>query len=114
MHSAFLRLNVVFFFAVSVLFVLACGCAAQYFTVDPAIPCRMKAPMVSRFRQFHRPASQWEHAQCMFGINADLRPVWNWNTQQLFAYVSVSWESDASVSARAWMDHSWLTGCAPN
>jgi len=48
MHSAFLRLNVVFFFAVTVLFVLACGCAAQYFTADPPVSCYIKPPMVSR------------------------------------------------------------------
>jgi len=49
-------------------------------------------------RQFHRPASAWEHAQCSFGIQADLRPVWNWNTAQLFLYVSVAWESESPAT----------------
>jgi len=101
MHSAFLRLNVVFFFAVSTLFVLALGCAAQYFAQDPPVRCELRMPEVTRFRQFHRPAPQWEHAQASFFVDTDLRPVFNWNTQQLFVYVSVEWESDASPVNRA-------------
>lgn len=48
-------------------------------------------------RPFHRPAPQWEHAQCSFQIDADLRPVWNWNTQQLFVYVAAEWEVEGKV-----------------
>jgi signal peptidase complex subunit 3 len=31
----------------------------------------------------------------------DLRPVWNWNTAQLFVYVTVEWESEAMPMNRA-------------
>lgn len=44
-------------------------------------------------RPFHRPAPQWEHAQGSFHLQADLRPVWNWNTGQLFVYVVAEWET---------------------
>jgi len=33
----------------------------------------------------------------MLTVDADLRPAFNWNTAQLFVYVSVEWESDAAV-----------------
>ena len=48
MHSAFLRLNVVFFYAVSTLFVLACGCAAQYWMSVPGVACSMAMPEITR------------------------------------------------------------------
>jgi hypothetical protein len=46
-------------------------------------------------RQFHRPAQYWEHAQGSFHLAADLRPVWNWNTGQLFVWVTVEWDGSA-------------------
>lgn len=183
MHTAFLRANVVFFFAVSVLFLLSIGCGAQYFVKTPEIPCAIGQPEIARLsdrpqrnervgggqrrlswtralaaavddvltlplcihdrvyvcsRQYYRPAANWEHAQGSFHLDAgecsthlsnggdmhrsafihscylssccshrlpfllflrarvfaDFRPMWNWNTMQVFVYVVVEWESD--------------------
>jgi hypothetical protein len=48
MHTAFLRANVVFFFALTLLFVLSLGCAAQYYASSPTFPCAIVAPQIAR------------------------------------------------------------------
>ena len=39
-------------------------------------------------------ASAFSVAAC---VHVDLRPLWNWNTQQLFVYVSAEWQSETQV-----------------
>jgi len=94
MHTAFLRGNVVFFFWLSALIVLALACASAAFMPLAHTPCTLNQTNIQRFRQFHRPARGWEHAQGSFHLDADLRPIWNWNTHQLFAFVTAEWEGE--------------------
>jgi hypothetical protein len=53
MHTAFLRANVVFFFSITVLFVLSLGCAAQYFTKPADFPCAITEAQVGRLSVEH-------------------------------------------------------------
>ncbi|KAJ6558063.1 signal peptidase 22kDa subunit [Mycena capillaripes] len=40
---------------------------------------------------------QYEHAQVEFEINADLSPLFNWNTKQLFLYLDVEYKNAKGV-----------------
>mmetsp|Transcript_18394 Transcript_18394/g.19151 ORF Transcript_18394/g.19151 Transcript_18394/m.19151 type:complete len:170 (+) Transcript_18394:53-562(+) len=94
MHNIWVRLNAVTFFAISVLMGLATLCCLSTFNhVDVPVVKTLKLNNIRSLRN-HGGTDQ---ALFSFDINADLTPVWHWNSHILFVYLVAEYPSDANV-----------------
>ncbi|KAJ5176853.1 uncharacterized protein N7482_002730 [Penicillium canariense] len=96
MHSSLNRAQAVFGFFTTVALVVA-GLAALsvlLFPTDAATASvQLKNVQVSKGRPHYYSTKREEYAQIRFDLDADLSPLYNWNTKQLFVYVYASYSS---------------------
>jgi len=90
MYSWTVRTSVVFFFALTCLFVAAVGSAvtALWHVSNPVI--KLSASNL----QLKRTQSGNDLARFKIDLDADLGSVWNWNVKQLFVYILVEHETE--------------------
>jgi hypothetical protein len=92
MHTFFARLNMVFFFSMSILFLAGLGCSLSYVTqTGPASRALEDVAISGVTLQYPKPfrgaVKGMEYGLVEFDLHADLRPLWNWNTKQLLVSV---------------------------
>eukprot|EP00823_Brevimastigomonas_motovehiculus_P006291 TRINITY_DN5164_c0_g1_i1.p1 TRINITY_DN5164_c0_g1~~TRINITY_DN5164_c0_g1_i1.p1 ORF type:complete len:174 (+),score=18.41 TRINITY_DN5164_c0_g1_i1:67-588(+) len=93
MHSFFARLNVVFFYFVTCLFIAAMGCAISYYISDPTYSAHL-----TNARVIMRPSGRGsiDVGFVKFDADVDLSDYFNyWNTKQLFVWVHMQYKTDA-------------------
>ncbi|KUJ17271.1 signal peptidase 22 kDa subunit [Mollisia scopiformis] len=98
MHSTVVRAQNVFGFFTTVAFAVA---ALIAFTdlITPRTPkanISMSKVEVVRGRPNYYSTKKEEYAVLRFNLNADFSSLMNWNTKQLFVYVSASWPNSTS------------------
>mmetsp|Transcript_16740 Transcript_16740/g.25139 ORF Transcript_16740/g.25139 Transcript_16740/m.25139 type:complete len:174 (+) Transcript_16740:179-700(+) len=94
MYNIRVRLNAVTFFAFSVLFGLtAMCCMSTYFHEGQAVVKTLRLNNIRSLR-YHNGA---DRALFSFDVEADLSPVWHWNSNYLFVYIVAEYQSDANV-----------------
>ncbi|POY73043.1 hypothetical protein BMF94_3881 [Rhodotorula taiwanensis] len=91
MHSTWQRLSNVSALATSVLLVLLTAIAATSYVIPANLdPATLKVPhlnVVLGRPQYERRAKEREYAFVKFDLKADLAPLFNWNTKQVFVYL---------------------------
>ncbi|KAL4939274.1 hypothetical protein BDV06DRAFT_199278 [Aspergillus oleicola] len=101
MHSTLNRAQAVFgFFTTVALFVA--GFAALSVLLFPTdnvtADVRVKDVKVIKGRPHYYATKKEEYAQMRFDLDADLSPLFNWNTKQLFVYVYATYSSSENPS----------------
>ncbi|KAI8630139.1 signal peptidase subunit [Xylariaceae sp. FL1651] len=93
MYNSLTRLQNVFGFFTTVAFVVAAIIAASDFT-SPRTPSATIKPtnvQVVKGRPHYYSSKKEEYAIIKFSLDADLSSLFNWNTKQLFVYVTAEW-----------------------
>ncbi|KAJ5134512.1 uncharacterized protein N7443_003866 [Penicillium atrosanguineum] len=95
MHSSLNRLQAVFGFFTTVALVVACLAAVSVvvFPSDATASVSLKNVQVTKGRPHYYSTKREEYAQLRFDLDADLTPLFNWNTKQLFVYVYATYSS---------------------
>ncbi|GAA6025262.1 hypothetical protein JCM8202_001939 [Rhodotorula sphaerocarpa] len=97
MHSTWQRLSNVSALATSVLLVLLAAVAATSYVIPANLdPATLKVPhlnVVLGRPQYERRAKEREYAFVKFDLKADLAPLFNWNTKQVFVYMMADYAS---------------------
>ena len=70
MHSYFIRANLIFFFALSCLFVLAVGCSLTALFHNPQVEIRITNHKLLRLGQIDHPIKKGEQAILAFDVDA--------------------------------------------
>ncbi|GAD96852.1 microsomal signal peptidase subunit (gp23), putative [Paecilomyces variotii No. 5] len=103
MHSTINRAQAVFGFFTTVALTVAAAIALSvllYPADDVTSNVELKNVQVIRGRPHYYSSKKEEYARISFDLDADLSPLFNWNTKQLFVYVLASYSSsDASPSS---------------
>ncbi|KAJ5620822.1 Signal peptidase 22kDa subunit [Penicillium lagena] len=96
MHSSLNRVQAVFGFFTTVALVVA-GLAALstllFPTADTSVAVSLKNVQVAKGRPHYYSTKREEYAQIRFDLDADLSPLFNWNTKQVFVYVYATYSS---------------------
>ncbi|CAM9542390.1 unnamed protein product [Ectocarpus sp. 12 AP-2014] len=90
MHTAWVRVNAVVFFGLTVLLVLSVLAALSTY-LHQGFPDVRKLG-VSKFRTF-RKSEGTDRLLLNIDVDADLAPAFNWNVKQLFAFVVAEYET---------------------
>ncbi|CAM9638950.1 unnamed protein product, partial [Ectocarpus fasciculatus] len=90
MHTAWVRVNAVVFFGLTVLLVLSVLTALSTY-LHQGFPDVRKLG-VSKFRTF-RKSEGTDRLLLNIDVDADLAPAFNWNVKQLFAFVVAEYET---------------------
>ncbi|OGE57125.1 hypothetical protein PENARI_c002G08325 [Penicillium arizonense] len=96
MHSSLNRVQSVFGFFTTVALVVSALAAVSVllFPADAATASvQLKNVQVVKGRPHYYSTKREEYAQLRFDLDADLSPLFNWNTKQLFVYVYASYSS---------------------
>ncbi|KAL4952150.1 microsomal signal peptidase subunit [Aspergillus filifer] len=102
MHSTLYRAQAVFgFFTTVALFVagFAALSVLLFPTSDVTADVRVKDVKVIKGRPHYYATKKEEYAQMRFDLDADLSPLFNWNTKQLFVYVYATYSSSENPSS---------------
>ncbi|KAL4789592.1 signal peptidase subunit-domain-containing protein [Aspergillus venezuelensis] len=102
MHSTIYRAQAVFgFFTTVALFVAGFAALSVLFfpTSDVTSDVRVKDVKVIKGRPHYYATKKEEYAQMRFDLDADLSPLFNWNTKQLFVYVYATYSSSENPSS---------------
>ncbi|GAA6001693.1 signal peptidase complex subunit SPC3 [Rhodotorula paludigena] len=98
MHSTWQRLSNTFALATSVILALVAAISATTFllpaNLDPASLAVSHLNVVLGRPQYERYAKEREYAFVKFDLQADLSPLFHWNTKQLFVYLVADYHSD--------------------
>ncbi|CAG7923139.1 unnamed protein product [Penicillium olsonii] len=96
MHSSLTRIQSVFgFFTTVALFVSAFAAVSVLLfpAEDTNASVQLKNVQVVKGRPHYHSTKREEYAQFRFDLDADLSPLFNWNTKQLFVYVYATYSS---------------------
>ncbi|EDQ88534.1 uncharacterized protein MONBRDRAFT_37484 [Monosiga brevicollis MX1] len=95
MHNFVTRANALFAYAFSCLAIATLGCflTASLESAVPSVDIRVNNPVVGDLRQFHHIQKSYDRASFTFDIDADLSPLFNWNTKQLFLYMTAEYKT---------------------
>ncbi|KAF3395871.1 putative signal peptidase complex subunit 3 [Penicillium rolfsii] len=103
MHSSLNRLQAVFGFFTTVALVVA-GFAALSVLLFPTdtttASVQLKNVQVVKGRPHYYSTKREEYAQIRFDLDADLTPLFNWNTKQLFVYVYATYSSSDNANSQ--------------
>ncbi|KAJ5689270.1 hypothetical protein N7462_003662 [Penicillium macrosclerotiorum] len=103
MHSSLNRVQSVFGFFTTVALVVA-GLAALSVLLFPTdattASVQLKNVQVVKGRPHYYSTKREEYAQIRFDLDADLTPLFNWNTKQLFVYVYATYSSSDVPSSQ--------------
>ncbi|KAF9030814.1 signal peptidase subunit [Hymenopellis radicata] len=99
MHSIISRINNVSAFLSSCLMCLlgAIALSSFVFTADPKGDLAIASVKVYPAKLQRYPREKQEMAFVNFNISADLTPLFNWNTKQLFLYLEAEYENNQGV-----------------
>ncbi|KAL6068420.1 Signal peptidase complex subunit 3 [Balamuthia mandrillaris] len=89
MHSVYSRLNSILSYAVFLLSALAVGNMITSFWLvgEPQVELHINT-VTSMMSRNHN-----DYVWLTFDLDADLRPLWNWNTKQLFVFLTAEYKS---------------------
>ena len=93
MYSVLVRANAIFFYGLTVLGVLSGLAAVSTYALPkptPTVKLSMRPSQLQTFVPLGR-GRPGERATFVFDMDADLTSVFDWNTKQIFSYVTVSW-----------------------
>lgn len=103
MHSSLNRAQAVFGFFTTVALVVA-GMAALSTLLFPTdattASVQLKNVQVVKGRPHYYSTKREEYAQLRFDLDADLSPLFNWNTKQLFVYVYATYSSSDKANSQ--------------
>ncbi|PYH78494.1 microsomal signal peptidase subunit [Aspergillus uvarum CBS 121591] len=108
MHSTLNRAQAVFgFFTTVALFVagLAALSVLLYPTDGVTSQVKLRDVKVTKGRPHYYSTRKEEYAQLRFDLDADLTPLFNWNTKQLFVYVYAAYPSDPTNASSSAVSH---------
>ncbi|KAI0005189.1 signal peptidase 22 kDa subunit [Xylariaceae sp. FL0662B] len=93
MYNSLTRLQNVFGFFTTVVFVVAAIIAASDFTAPrtPSAAIKTTNVQVVKGRPHYYSTKKEEYAIIKFSLDADLSSLFTWNTKQLFVYVTAEW-----------------------
>ena len=92
MNTVWVRANAVFVYALVGLGAIAFGCAMSTYWLDrEPVGVNIKVNDLYHLLPFKRSGFQGERANFTFSMSADFRPVFNWNTRQIFVYVTAEY-----------------------
>ncbi|RKF56854.1 Microsomal signal peptidase subunit 3 [Golovinomyces cichoracearum] len=99
MHSTTLRLQNVFGFFTTVIFAVAILIASSDLFVHrtPSASISLKEAQVIYGRPHYYSVKKEQYAVIRFSLSTDLSSLFNWNTKQLFVYVTASWPNSTST-----------------
>ncbi|PYH36985.1 signal peptidase complex subunit SPC3 [Aspergillus neoniger CBS 115656] len=109
MHSTLNRAQGVFgFFTTVALFVAGLAALSVFFypTDDVTSIVKLRDVKVTKGRPHYYSTRKEEYAAMKFDLDADLTPLFNWNTKQLFVYVYATYPSDPSNPSTSAPSHS--------
>ncbi|KAK4501397.1 hypothetical protein PRZ48_007206 [Zasmidium cellare] len=95
MHSSLVRIQNVFGFFTSVAFAVAAAIAISV-VLSPQAPSaslELKNVKVAKGRPHYYSTKREEYAHITFSLDADLTSLFNWNTKQIYLWVSASYPS---------------------
>ncbi|KAI0784614.1 signal peptidase 22kDa subunit, partial [Abortiporus biennis] len=99
MHSIYSRINNISGILSTCLMVLLLGISLSsfVFTADPKGSLEISSIQVSpgKARRYHNKNQDFAFVQ--FNVSADLTPLFNWNTKQLFLYVGAEYTDNKGV-----------------
>ncbi|EKD20147.1 signal peptidase subunit [Drepanopeziza brunnea f. sp. 'multigermtubi' MB_m1] len=105
MHSVVVRAQNVFGFFTTVAFIVGALIACSDFAAPrtPSASVDLKDVQVVKGRPHYYSVKKEEYAVIRFNLQADLSSLFNWNTKQVFVYVSASWPNatDTEVTNEA-------------
>ncbi|EME82411.1 uncharacterized protein MYCFIDRAFT_52704 [Pseudocercospora fijiensis CIRAD86] len=95
MHSSLSRIQNVFGFFTSVAFAVAAAIAVSVLLSPqtPSASLDLKNVRVVKGRPHYYSTKREEYAHVTFDLDADLSSLFNWNTKQVFAYITASYPS---------------------
>ncbi|KAJ5146405.1 Microsomal signal peptidase subunit (Gp23) [Penicillium bovifimosum] len=96
MHSSLTRIQAVFGFFTTVALVVSSLAALSVLlfpTDETNASVQLKNVQVVKGRPHYYSTKREEYAQFRFDLDADLSPLFNWNTKQLFVYVYATYSS---------------------
>ncbi|KAJ9298674.1 hypothetical protein DTO271G3_3641 [Paecilomyces variotii] len=102
MHSTINRTQTVFGFFTTVALTVAAAIALSvllYPADDVTSSVELRNVQVIRGRPHYYSSKKEEYARISFDLDADLSPLFNWNTKQLFVYVHASYPSSSDALA---------------
>lgn len=102
MYSVPVRANAVFCHWAIVVSVLAAACKL---TTTPLLHTRGPVSVdlrIDGFDYFSKNIAGFEEASVLFTLDADLRNVWTWNTQQLYVALVAQYNSTAQSEMIIW------------
>ncbi|KAI9890339.1 MAG: hypothetical protein M1814_004249 [Vezdaea aestivalis] len=93
MHSALVRLQNVFGFFTTVVFCVAAlvSLSVILYPQNPSATISLRNVQVARGRPHYYSTKREEYATVKFDLDADLNSLFNWNTKQLFIWVTATW-----------------------
>ncbi|SMQ53517.1 unnamed protein product [Zymoseptoria tritici ST99CH_3D7] len=93
MHSTFVRLQNVFGYFTSVAFAVAAAIAVSVLLSpqSPSASLELKNVRVAKGRPHYTSMKREEYAHITFDLSTDLTTLFNWNTKQIFLYITASY-----------------------
>ncbi|KAK0264859.1 Signal peptidase complex subunit [Friedmanniomyces endolithicus] len=104
MHNNLTRIQNVFGFFTSVAFSVAAVIAVSVVLIPqtPSASLQLRNVQVVKGRPHYYSTQREEYAHVKFDLDADLSTLFNWNTKQIFAYITASYpSSDPSTIPRS-------------
>ncbi|KAK5116260.1 hypothetical protein LTR62_008587 [Meristemomyces frigidus] len=95
MHNTLTRVQNVFGFFTSVAFAVAAAIAVSVVlsAQSPSASLELRNVQVVKGRPHYYSTKREEYAHVKFDLDADLSTLFNWNTKQIFAYITASYPS---------------------
>ncbi|KAK3679941.1 Signal peptidase complex subunit [Recurvomyces mirabilis] len=95
MHNTLTRIQNVFGFFTSVAFAVAAAIALSVVlsSQTPSASLELRNVQVVKGRPHYYSTKREEYAHVKFDLDADLSTLFNWNTKQIFAYITASYPS---------------------
>ena len=93
MYLWYLRLNTLFFFALTYLIITSALSSLTVLYHSPNIRQQIDNHNILLFRSFHNDYLSLDIDEVYIDIDyqIDLRPIWNWNVKQIFLYLSAEY-----------------------
>ncbi|KAF3940741.1 hypothetical protein ABW19_dt0205454 [Dactylella cylindrospora] len=117
MHSSLVRLQQVFGFLTTVTFALATAIAltSYIYPLNPTASITINDVAVAKRRSgSYYSTRQNEYANIKFDLDADLESLFNWNTKQVFLYITASYGGDRYPTNEAVIWDKILPSSAPS
>jgi len=98
MHTIWNRANALFAYAVYVVSIMIgiCVVTAYFLHKEPNIDIRLhKVTKFGKTLDYYN-TKLFDSAEITFNLNADLRPIFNWNVKQIFVFVTAEYKTKSN------------------